>query len=116
MKKVGNYNDMSPYYRVAKLFHKGIRPYAHPGEYFLVEVDKENPYMRYKYRRFLEGADRHFFNTKPRQIKYIMGNKFIHKGNEVDTGTYPDYVTIPTRNWVIAVDHDPADNREADGR
>ena len=55
-------------------------------------------------------------NKAPRKIKYAVGNKFILKGDEVDTGTYPDYVTIPTRDWIIAVDHDPADNREADGK
>ena len=80
MKKFHHYIDMNPYYRVSKLFHKGIRPYAHPGEYFIVEVDKQNKDMRYKYKRFEKGADRHLYDAEPRQIKYIMGNKFILEG------------------------------------
>ena len=44
----------------------------------------------YKYRRFEKGVDRHFFNTKPRQIKYIVGNKFILEGDEVNPNNEPD--------------------------
>ena len=90
MKKFHHYIDMNPYYGVAKLFHKGIRPYAHPGEYFLVEVGKDNTYMRYKYKRFEKGADRHLYDAALRQIKYIMGNKFILEGDNVNLEREPD--------------------------
>ena len=61
---------MNPYYRVLKLFHKGIKPYVHPDEYFLVEVDKDNSLNRYKYKRFEKGAGRHLYD------KY-MNNRVI---------------------------------------
>ena len=84
MKKFHHYIDMSPYYKVAKIFDKGIRPYTHPGEYFLVEVDKGNADLRYRYRRFEKGADRHKYDKALRQIRYIIGNKFILEGDEVN--------------------------------
>ena len=36
-----------------------------------------------KIQKFENGADRHFFNTKPRQIKYVVGGKFILEGDEM---------------------------------
>ena len=100
MKKVGNYKDMNPYYRVAKLFHKGIRPYAHPDEYFLVEVDKDNADLRYKYKRFEKGADRHLYDKAPIQIKYIIGNKFILEGDEVNLEREPDEKGEERKVWL----------------
>ena len=46
--------------------------------------------MRYKYRMFEKGANRHFFNTKPRQIKYVVGNKFVLEGDEINPNNEPD--------------------------
>ena len=47
-------------------------------------MNKDSPDLRYKYKRFEKGADRHFFNTKSRQIKYVVGNKFILEGDEIN--------------------------------
>ena len=69
MKKVGNYKDMSPYCKVEQVDNVGLKPFDFPTERYYVEIDKENPKQRYKYRRFEKGADRHFFNTKQRHIK-----------------------------------------------
>ena len=91
----------------------GPRPFGFPTERYYVEIDKENSKQRYKYRKFEKGADRHFFNTNPRQIKYVMGNKFILKGDEVGPNNEPD--EKGDENWITTVIHDPAD-RQADGR
>ena len=47
------------------------------GRKYYAEVDPDDPSLRYRYRTFMKGRDRHVFNRKPRQIKYIVGNKFI---------------------------------------
>ena len=97
MKKVGNYKDMSPYYNIELVDNVGPRPFGFPTERYYVEIDKENPKQRYKYRRFEKGADRHFFNTIPRQIKYVIGNKFILEGDEVNPNNEPDEKGDETR-------------------
>ena len=84
MKKVGNYKDMSPYYNIEQVYNVGLDLLVFSTERYYVEIDKENPKQRYKYSRFEKGADRHFFNTTPRQIKYVVGNKFILEGDELD--------------------------------
>ena len=80
MKKVGNYKDMA-FTNVELVYNVGPRPFCFPAERYYVEIDKENPKQRYKYRRFEKGVDRHFFKTIPRQIKYVVGNKFILEGD-----------------------------------
>ena len=75
----GNYKDMSPYYNIEQVDNVGPRPFGFPTERYYVEIDKENPKQRYKYRRFEKGADRHFFNTKPRQIKYVVATSLFLK-------------------------------------
>ena len=79
MKKVGNYKDMSPYYNIELVDNVGPRPFGFPTERYYVEIDKENPKQRYKYRRFEKGADRHFFNTKPKQIKCVRLQVYSQK-------------------------------------
>ena len=111
MKKFHHYIDMNPYYRVSKLFHKGIRPYAHPDEYFLVEVDKDNSLNRYKYKMFEKGADRHLYNKAPRQIKYIVGNKFILEGDDVNLDRESDEQGEERNEWITRIEHDPADRQ-----
>ena len=45
-------------------------------EYY-AEIDPDNWGLRYKYKTFQKGRDRHMFNRTPRRIKYVVGNKFI---------------------------------------
>ena len=106
---------MSPYYNVELVDNVGPRPFGFPAERYYVEVDKDNAKQRYKYRRFEKGADRHFFNTKQRQIKYVVGNKFILKRDEINPNNEPDELGEETKDLITMVDHDP-DDRQADGR
>ena len=76
MKKLGNYKDMSPYYNIQLVDNVGPRPFGFPTERYYVEIDKENPKQRYKYRRFEKGADRHFL-TQNQGNKVCGRNKFI---------------------------------------
>ena len=50
---------------------------------FYVEVDKDKPGQRYKYKTFEKGANRHLFRAEPRRVKYVVGNKFILDGDAV---------------------------------
>ena len=50
---------------------------------FYVEVDKDKPEQRYKYRTFEKGANRHLFRAEPRRMRYVVGNKFILDGDAV---------------------------------
>ena len=50
---------------------------------FYVEVDKDKPEQRYKYRIFEKGANRHLFRAEPRRVRYVVGNKFILDGDAV---------------------------------
>ena len=51
---------------------------------FYVEVDKDKPEQRYKYKTFEKGANRHLFRAEPRRVKYVVGNKFILDGDAVE--------------------------------
>ena len=51
---------------------------------FYVEVDKDKPEQRYKYRTFEKGANRHLFRAEPRRVRYVVGNKFILGGDAVE--------------------------------
>ena len=51
---------------------------------FYVEVDKDKPEQRYKYRTFEKGANRHLFRAEPRRVRYVVGNKFILDGDAVE--------------------------------
>ena len=50
MKKVGNYKDMSPYYNIELVDNVGASHFGFPTERYYIEIDKENPKQRYKYR------------------------------------------------------------------
>ena len=50
---------------------------------FYVEVDKDKPEQRYKYRTFEKGANRHLFRAESRRVRYVVGNKFILDGDAV---------------------------------
>ena len=52
---------------------------------FYVEVDKDKPEQRYKYRTFEKGANRHLFRAEPRRVRYIVGNKFILDEDAVES-------------------------------
>ena len=50
---------------------------------FYVEVDKDKPEQKHKYRTFEKGANRHLFSVEPRRVRYVVGNKFILDGDTV---------------------------------
>ena len=53
----------------------------------LVEVNRNSPQERYRYEKFIKGSDRHLFSTRPRDLQYVVGNKFILRGNNVNLNT-----------------------------
>ena len=52
---------------------------------------------------------------KPRQIKYVVGNKFILEGDEANPNKEPDEKGEETKDLITTVVHDDED-RQADGR
>ena len=72
--------------------------------------------MRYKYKRFEKGADRHLYDKEPRQIKYIMGNKFILEGDNVNLEREPDERGEERKVWNTGIAHpQKTDNLMEDG-
>lgn len=63
-----NYSDIMPY-----IEDKHREYYA--------EVDPENNQLRYKYKTFRKGKDRHVFDKHKRKIAYVIGNKFLLDGD-----------------------------------
>ena len=63
--------------------YKYIMPYKDPAnknrEYY-VEMDKEDPTKRFKYKTFEKGRDRHIYSKTPKKIEFVIGNKFLLQG------------------------------------
>ena len=53
-------------------------------------MNRYKPGERYRYKLFTKGKDRHLFNTEPRELRYIVGNKFMLRGDDVKTEREPD--------------------------
>ena len=66
-------------------------------EKYYVEVQKENPGQRFRYHPLMKAPDRHLYSTRPRELSYVVGNKFILRGEKINTEREPDErVTILT--------------------
>ena len=63
--------------------YKYIMPYkdeANKNREYYVEMDKEDPTKRFKYKTFEKGRDRHIYSKIPRKIEFVIGNKFLLQG------------------------------------
>ena len=80
------YNYFDPYFTVGIGLLKGKRTRKPLPTHntFYVEVDKDKPEQRYKYKTFEKGANRHLFRAEPRRVRYVVGNKFILDGDAVE--------------------------------
>ena len=90
LRRVWNYGDFLPYLRIKWNREKGKYPVALPDEKFYVEVNKEIPRQRFRYKRFIKAPDRHLYNTTPRDLRYVVGNKFLLHGEQMNTEREPD--------------------------
>ena len=89
-KKVRNYNTFLPYIRILPTEKWDWLAIGLPKERYFVEVNRDKPGERYRYKQFTKGKDRHLFNTVPRELRYIVGNKFMLRGDDVNTEREPD--------------------------
>ena len=90
------YKYFDPYFTVGigMLNGKRTRKPLPTHNSFYVEVDKDKPEQRYKYRTFEKGANRHLFRAEPRRVRYVVGNKFILDGDAVvNTANEPQHST-----------------------
>ena len=69
-----------------------------------VEVNKDKPGERLRYSTLMKVSDRHLFSTRPRRLRYVVGNKFILKGDKINTEIESDEserilgtIKIPTK-------------------
>ena len=76
------YKYVDPYFTVGIDLLHGRRPMSTHNTFY-VEVDKDKPEQRHKYRTFEKGANRHLFRAEPRRVRYVVGNKFILDGDAV---------------------------------
>ena len=63
--------------------YKYIMPYkdeVNKNREYYVEMDKEDPTKRFKYKTFEKGRDRHVYSKIPRKIEFVIGNKFLMQG------------------------------------
>ena len=64
------------------------------------EIDPDDWCLRYKYRTFWKGRDRHVFDREPRKIAYVMGNKFILDGDPPNCNyLYDARQLLPVENY-----------------
>ena len=52
---------------------QGNMPLGNPGERYCVEVDKEKPGQRYKYRRFKREQTSTSTTHRTRELRYVVG-------------------------------------------
>ena len=88
-RKYPNYRYMKPYYSIENMDEYGPMVFGNDEKYY-VEVQKDKPGERYRYKQFIKGKDRHLFNTVPRELRYIVGNKFLLKGDDINTDKEAD--------------------------
>ena len=91
-KKVGNYRSFYPYIRIIPQGEKGNVAFGLLREKYFVEVNRDKPEERYRYGSFIKGRDRHLYNTTPRELRYLVGNKFMLRGDDLNTEREPDEV------------------------
>ena len=49
-------------------------------------MNRSKPGERHRYERFIKGVDRYLYDMAPREMRYVVGNKFILRGNDVNMG------------------------------
>ena len=54
---------------------------------YLVEVNRCKPGERCTYERNIKGADKHLYGMTPRELRYVVGNKFMLSGNDENLNT-----------------------------
>ena len=102
-RKYPNYQYMRPYYSIEDMDEYGPMVFLNDEKYY-VEVQKDKPGERFRYHPFMKAPDRHLYSTRPRELKFVVGNKFILRGDEINTEIEPDEserilgtIKIPTK-------------------
>ena len=90
LRKVWNCGDFLPYLRIKLDEKKGQVPVGLPDEKYFVELNKGKPDERFRYLKMMKAPDRHLYNLEPRKLRYIVGNKFILNGDQINTEREPD--------------------------
>ena len=88
-KKYPNYRYMRPYYSIEDIDEYGPMVIGNDEKYY-VEVQKENPGRRFRYHPLMKAPDRHLYSTRPRELKFVVGNKFILRGDKINIEIEPD--------------------------
>ena len=86
-RKVSNYQYMRPYYSIEDM--DGPMVFLNDEKYY-VEVQKDKPGERFRYKPMIKAPDRHLYSTRPRELRYVVGNKFILRGDKINTEKEPD--------------------------
>ena len=84
-----NYHYMRPYYSIKDMDEYGPMVFLNDEKYY-VEVQKDKPGERFRYARFIKAPDRHLYSTRPRELRFVVGNKFILRGDKINTEVEPD--------------------------
>ena len=53
-------------------------------------MQKEKPGERFRYKPMIKAPDRHLYSTRPRRLQYVVGNKFILRGDKINTERVSD--------------------------
>ena len=80
---------MRPYYSIENIDEYGPMVFGNDEKYY-VEVQKNKPGERFRYKPMIKAPDRHLYSTRPRELKFVVGNKFILRGDEINTEIEPD--------------------------
>ena len=63
-------------------------------------MNKDNPGERFRYHPMMKAPDRHIYNKTERWLRYVVGNKFMLYGDDINTEREPD-VKGPTEVMTI---------------
>ena len=100
---------MRPYYSIENIEDYGPMVFGDQEKCY-VKVKKDKPGERFRYKPLIKAPDRHLYSTRPRKLRYIVGNKFILKGDKINTEMEPDEwgdrvgmttIKIPTKYGTI---------------
>ena len=90
IQRVWNYGDFLPYLRIKQDRRMGKYPVGLPDEDYFVEVNKDKPDERFRYLKMMKAPDRHLYNLEPRKLRYVVGNRFMLQGDDINTEREPD--------------------------
>ena len=88
-KKMLNYQYMRPYYSIEDMDEYGPIVFDDQENYY-VEVQKDKPGKRFRYDKLMKAPGRHLYSTRPRELRFVVGNKFILRGDKINTEVEPD--------------------------